>query len=80
MPLPFFLAILFGKGAATKIGAAGAKGLAKYHAHHSLARTLAKQAAQEAVKSGMRACPGPTRQRMAGGSPAPRTLREDDRG
>jgi hypothetical protein len=58
MPLPFFLAALFGKAAAgalvksaaAKAGAAGAKGLA---GHHTLAEKLAKGVAKEVAKSGV---------------------------
>ena len=61
MPLPFFLAALFGKaaasavakGVAAKAGAAGAKGLAGTPAHHKLAQDVAGKLAEKAADSGV---------------------------
>ena len=63
MPIPFFLAAPFGKaalglvlkGLAGKAGAAGAKGILGRHAHHRLARRVAKKAAGSLVEHGLAA-------------------------
>ena len=63
MPLPFFLAALFGKAAvgavvksaAAKAGVVGAKGLIGHHGHHKLAQHVAQKVAEKAVESGVRA-------------------------
>jgi hypothetical protein len=63
MPLPFFLAALFGKaafaavakGLAAKAGAAGAKGFVGHHAHHNLAQHVAGKVAEKVADSGVRA-------------------------
>jgi hypothetical protein len=63
MPLPFFLAALFGKaavgavakGVAAKAGAVGAKGLVGHHTHHKLAQHVAQKVAEKTVESGVRA-------------------------
>jgi hypothetical protein len=61
MPLPFFLAALFGKaavgaiakGIAAKAGAASAKGLVGHHAHHRLAQNVAGKIAEKIADSGV---------------------------
>ena len=61
MPLPFFLAALFGKaaagalakGVAGKAAAASAKGGFGHHAHHKLAQQLAEKAAEKVADSGL---------------------------
>jgi hypothetical protein len=61
MPLPFFLAAIFGKGAATavakgiasKVGTAGGRGLVGHHAHQRLAQQVAKKVVEKAVDAGV---------------------------
>jgi hypothetical protein len=61
MPLPFFLAALFGKaavgvvtkGLASKAAAAGTKAVCGHHGHHALARTVAVKVAEKAIDSAM---------------------------
>jgi hypothetical protein len=61
MPLPFFLAALFGKAAAGAIAkgiagkatAAGAKGVFGHHAHNKLAQHIAEQVAEKVADSGV---------------------------
>ena len=61
MPLPFFLAALFGKaavgaiakGVAAKAGVASAKGLVGHHAHHRLAQNVAGKIAEKIADSGV---------------------------
>ena len=63
MPLPFFLAAIFGKaaagavakGLAGKAAAAGIKAAAGHHGHYALAQHVAKKAAESAADSGLRA-------------------------
>ena len=59
MPLPFFLAALFGKaaagaiakGVAAKSAGAGAKAVLGHHAHHGLAQHVAKNVAEKLADS-----------------------------
>jgi hypothetical protein len=57
MPLPFFLAALFGKTAASVVAkgiaakAAGAKAIVGHHGHHALTREVAGKVAEKSVDS-----------------------------
>jgi predicted naringenin-chalcone synthase len=61
MPLPFFLAAIFGKsaaaaitkGVAAKAGAAGGRGLVGHHAHHQLAQQVAKKVGKKVADAGV---------------------------
>jgi hypothetical protein len=61
MPLPLFLATLFGKaaagaitkGLASKAATAGAKAFCGHHGHHSLARTVVVKVAEKAIDAAM---------------------------
>ena len=63
MPVPFVLAALFGKAAASaaakglagKASANGAKGIFGHHAHHKLAQRVAEKVAEKAADSGVHA-------------------------
>ena len=63
MPLPFFLAALFGKaavgavakGLAGKAAAFGIKAVVGHHGHHTLAQHVAKKAAESVADLGLRA-------------------------
>jgi hypothetical protein len=59
MPLPFFLAALFGKvaggalakGLASKAATGAAKAVAHHHGHHALARDIVGKVGEQAVDS-----------------------------
>ena len=63
MPVPFVLAALFGKAAASaaaksiagKASAHGAKGIFGRHAHHKLAQRVAEKVAEKAADTGVNA-------------------------
>ena len=63
MPLPLFLAAVFGKAAAVavakaaagKASAAGLKVIVGHHGHHTLARHVAEKAAEQVADSSIRA-------------------------
>jgi hypothetical protein len=86
MPLPWLIAGLLGKAAASslvkgltaKAAAGGAKGLIGHHGHHrvalELARTIARDAAEHAAEAGARK----VYRRLAKRKEAPRRRQEVD--